>query len=129
MVFKQSFKYFKNEKINFIEVILKLECLFYQNILYHLILYSSSHFDSNKFKKKSNRKKDTPYFEKKNKRSVGSLLNNAFLNQRWLNRLGEIFTDSMRCFFVCLLLHYYVSLTENRVSRRATAKLRVNLLS
>jgi hypothetical protein len=32
MVFKQSFKYLKNEKIKFIEVILKLECLFYQNI-------------------------------------------------------------------------------------------------
>ncbi len=32
MVFKQSFKYLKNEKINFIKVILKLECLFYRNI-------------------------------------------------------------------------------------------------
>jgi len=43
LVFKQSFKYLKNEKINFIKVILKmLECLFYQNIyiFYHLILYS-----------------------------------------------------------------------------------------
>jgi hypothetical protein len=40
MVFKQSFKYLKNEKINFIKVILKLECLFYQNIhiLFDLIL-------------------------------------------------------------------------------------------
>ncbi len=32
MVFKQSFKYLKNEKINFIKVIIKQECLFYQNI-------------------------------------------------------------------------------------------------
>ena len=32
----------KMKKISFIEVILKLECLFYQNIyvLFHLILYS-----------------------------------------------------------------------------------------
>jgi hypothetical protein len=29
MVFKLSFKYLKNEKINFINVIPKLECLFY----------------------------------------------------------------------------------------------------
>jgi len=40
IVFKQSFKYLKNEKINILEVILKLECLFYKNILFHLILYS-----------------------------------------------------------------------------------------
>ena len=42
LVFKQSFKYSKNEKINLSKVILKLECLFYQNkyILFHLILYS-----------------------------------------------------------------------------------------
>ncbi len=42
MVFKQSFKYLKNEKINFIKVILKLECLFYQKIyiyIYYLILF------------------------------------------------------------------------------------------
>ena len=32
MVFKQSFKYLKSEKINFIKVILKLEYLLYQNI-------------------------------------------------------------------------------------------------
>ncbi len=39
---KQRFKYLKNEKTNFIKAILKLECLFYQNIyiLFHLILYS-----------------------------------------------------------------------------------------
>ena len=39
MVFKPSFKCFKNEKIIFIQVILKLESLFYQNIyiLFHLI--------------------------------------------------------------------------------------------
>jgi len=32
MVFKQGFKYLKNEKISFIKVILKPACLFYQNI-------------------------------------------------------------------------------------------------
>jgi len=32
MAFKPRFKYKKNEKINFIKVILKLECLVYQNI-------------------------------------------------------------------------------------------------
>ncbi len=40
MVFKQSFKYLKNENINFIKVILKLEYLFYQNIhIYYFILF------------------------------------------------------------------------------------------
>ncbi len=45
------------------KVILNLECLIYQNIyiLFHHILYSYSHFDSNKCKKRSNRKKSTPY--------------------------------------------------------------------
>ena len=62
LVFKQSFKYLKNEKINLSKVIIKLECLFYLNIyiLFYLILYSKSHFDSNKSKKRSNRKKITP---------------------------------------------------------------------
>ena len=32
MVFKQSFTFLKNEKINFIQVILRLETLLYQNI-------------------------------------------------------------------------------------------------
>jgi len=42
MVSKPSFKCFKNEKIIYIQVILKLEVWFYQNtyILFHLILYS-----------------------------------------------------------------------------------------
>ncbi len=66
MVFKQSSKYLKNEKINFIKVILKIkiECLFYHNlyILFNLILYSKSHFDSNKCKKRSNRKKHAIYY-------------------------------------------------------------------
>ena len=63
LVFKQNFKYLKNEKINLSKVILKLECLFYQNIyiLFYLILYSKSRFDSNKCKKRSNRKKNMPY--------------------------------------------------------------------
>ncbi len=38
MVFKLSFKYLKNEKINLSKVILKLECLFYQNIYIYIIL-------------------------------------------------------------------------------------------
>ncbi len=46
-------------KINLSKVILKLECLFYLNIyiLFYFILYSKIHFDSNKCKKRSNRKK------------------------------------------------------------------------
>jgi len=39
MVFKQSFKYLKNKKINLSKVILKLECLFYQNIYYFILFY------------------------------------------------------------------------------------------
>jgi hypothetical protein len=41
MVFKQIFKCLKNEKINFIKVILKLEYLLYQNkyVLFQLIIY------------------------------------------------------------------------------------------
>jgi hypothetical protein len=40
MVFKPSFKYLKNKKINFIQAILKLETLLCQNIhiFFHLIL-------------------------------------------------------------------------------------------
>ena len=54
LVFKQSFKYLKNEIINFSKVILKLEFLFYLNIYiqFYLILYSKSHFYSKKCKKK-----------------------------------------------------------------------------
>jgi len=51
MVFKPSFKYLKkNKKINLLPAILKLETLLYQNIyiLFHLILYSQSDFDSKK---------------------------------------------------------------------------------
>jgi len=52
MVFKQSFKCFKNEQINFIQALLKLETLLFQNmfILAHHILYWYSDFDSNKKK-------------------------------------------------------------------------------
>ena len=59
LIFKQRFKYLINEKINFIKMILKLKCLFYQNIyiLFHLFLYSYSHFNSNKSKKIFKRKK------------------------------------------------------------------------
>ena len=52
MVFKPSFKCFKNEKINFIQAILKLETYLYQNIFisFHHILYIESDLDSNKKK-------------------------------------------------------------------------------
>ncbi len=57
-VFKPSFKCLKNKKIKFSPAILKLETLLYQSIyiLFHLILYSQSDFDSKK-KKWSNRRK------------------------------------------------------------------------
>ena len=53
IVFKQSFKYLKNEKINLSKVIIKLECLFYLNIyiLLYLILYSKSHLTQTNPKK------------------------------------------------------------------------------
>jgi hypothetical protein len=38
MVFKQSFKNLKNDKINLSKVILKLESLFYQNIYIFFII-------------------------------------------------------------------------------------------
>ncbi len=44
MVFKPSFKFFKNEKINLITSILKLETLLYQNIFisfYHILYIES----------------------------------------------------------------------------------------
>ena len=52
MVFKPSFKCLKNKRINLSPAILKLETLLYQNIyiLFHLILYSQSDFDSKKKK-------------------------------------------------------------------------------
>ncbi len=52
MVFKPSFKCFKNEKINFIQAFLKLETLLFYNmfILFYHILYLWSDFDSNKKK-------------------------------------------------------------------------------
>jgi len=50
MVFKPSFKCLKNKKIYFSLAFLKLETLLYQSkyILFHLILYSQSDFDSKK---------------------------------------------------------------------------------
>jgi hypothetical protein len=50
MVFKQSFKCLKSKKINFIQAFLKLETLLFQNmfLLFHLLLYSQSDFDSKK---------------------------------------------------------------------------------
>jgi len=70
LVFKQSFKYLKNEKINLRKVILRLEFLFYLNIYiqFYLILYSKSRFDSNKSKKRSYRKKNTPYLQSRQNR-------------------------------------------------------------
>jgi hypothetical protein len=38
LVFKQSFKFLKNEIIKLSKVILKLECLFYLNIYIYIIL-------------------------------------------------------------------------------------------
>jgi len=63
MVFKQKFIYLKNEKINFIEVILKLEFLFYQNKnIYFILLYIRRAISTQtNAKKTSNRKKNTPY--------------------------------------------------------------------
>jgi len=47
------------------KVILKLECLVYKiYILFHLIINSKSHFDSNKSKKWSIRKKNLSYIKK-----------------------------------------------------------------
>ena len=50
MVFKPSFKCFKNKKINLSPAILKLVTLLYQNIyiLFHPLLYSQRDFDSKK---------------------------------------------------------------------------------
>ena len=62
MVFKQNFKYLKNEKINFIKVILKLECLFYQNIY---IISSYNIFVEEFWLKQIQKgpiKKNTPHF-------------------------------------------------------------------
>jgi len=42
--FKQTFVYLKNKKINLIKVILKLECLFYQNI--YICCTQSSNFEN-----------------------------------------------------------------------------------
>jgi len=52
MIFKPSFNFLKNKKINFSPAFLKLETLLYQSIylLFHLILYSQSDFDSKKKK-------------------------------------------------------------------------------
>jgi len=60
MVFKPCFESLKNKKINFSPAILKLETLLFQNmfLLFHLILYSQSDFDSKK--KWSKRKKNMP---------------------------------------------------------------------
>jgi hypothetical protein len=65
IVFKPSFKWLKNKKINISPAILKLETLLYKNIyiLIHLILYSQSDFDSKK-KKSGLRKKNMPYLKK-----------------------------------------------------------------
>jgi hypothetical protein len=63
MVFKPSFKCLKNKKNNLSPTFLKLETLLFQNmfLLFHLILYSKSDFDSKKKKKWSKRKKNMPY--------------------------------------------------------------------
>ncbi len=72
MVFKPNFKCFKNEKNNFIQAILKLETLLYQNTFisrYH-ILYLQSDLDSNKNKKCTSSLKNMPYEKEHMKRKV-----------------------------------------------------------
>jgi len=61
MVFKQRFKYLTSEKINFIKVILKLECLFYHNILFYIRRAILT-----QIQKRSNRKKNLQYEESLN---------------------------------------------------------------
>ncbi len=53
IVFKPSFKYFKNQKTSFCLSILKLETLLFQNIFipFYNILFLYSDLDSNKKKK------------------------------------------------------------------------------
>ena len=60
MVFKQIFKCLKNEKINFIKVILKLEYLLYQNIymFYFNLLYIFRAISTQTNAKRSNGKKN-----------------------------------------------------------------------
>ena len=59
MVFKQRFKHLKNEKVNFIKVILKLEFLFYQNIyiLFNLFFIFVEPFRLKQIQKKFQEKK------------------------------------------------------------------------
>ena len=63
MVFKQSFKYLKNEKINLSKVILKLECLFYLNIYiyYFILLYIRRAILTQTNRKKGLIEKKTPH--------------------------------------------------------------------
>ena len=64
MVFKQSFKYLKNKKIDFIKVILKLQYLLYLNIYifcYYYILYICRAITTQKNPKSVTVKKSTIY--------------------------------------------------------------------
>ena len=59
MVFEQSFKYSKNEKINIIKVILRLKYLFYQNIYVLFYICNAISTQTNP-KKGLTEKKNTP---------------------------------------------------------------------
>ena len=85
MVFKPSFKCLKNKKINLSPAFLKLETLLFQNmfLLFHLILYSQSDFDS--------KKKKSGLREKKHARCV----NGYFLKNYLAATLDCCFTRSI----------------------------------
>jgi len=63
IVFKPSFKYFKNQKTSFCLSILKLETLLFQNIFipFYNILFLYSVLDSNKKKKVFLQFKNMPF--------------------------------------------------------------------
>ncbi len=72
--FKQRFKYQKNEKINLIKVILKLECFFYQNIyiLFNLFLLFVEPFRLKQIHK---------VYQEKKKLSINLILISNFSNK------------------------------------------------
>jgi hypothetical protein len=85
MVFKQSFKYLKNEKINLSKVILKLECMFYQNI--YIFIISSyfifvEPFRLKQIQKRSNSNKKNLPFKELNEQLNRHNLTNAFQTQQ-----------------------------------------------
>ena len=61
MVFKPSFKCFKNKKINFNQVILKLECLFYLSEYISPYIIFEEQLRLKKKEKWSNNLKNMPF--------------------------------------------------------------------